>query len=276
MKTYPVQRIPYTHRVLINRATKQEVGPRIPISPEDWHYGYLHPAELLWRYLDFWKFEDLLTSSELYLSRLDLQKDPFEGRFSIGNEHGYSASDKAFHEAYKTDRTIQQAMDQHEIHRRCCFVSCWHRSQVENQDMWNAYTESPESVVIATSAKSIYRFIDHITIKSTVKYLDPETPRSEFDWNSLAFQKTKPYQFEREFRILTNLKAGETMNPSNPADRGRRIHIQPKKIIHKVICHPKAASSFKQKVDLLLKRHLPHLQIANSRIIFNFERSRQH
>src|SRR5258708_5341629 len=90
-----------THRVIYDRRTGEPVRQPVPIAPSDWPYGELHPSELLWRYMDFWKFEGLVRNAALYFSRPDQFKDPFEGRFSPGNANGMSPSDAAFYSAYR-------------------------------------------------------------------------------------------------------------------------------------------------------------------------------
>src|SRR5947199_9855683 len=143
-----------THRVLIDRRTGQPVGPLVPICAEDWPYTAVRASQLLWRYLDFWKFEDLLRRSALYFSRPDKFIDPFEGRFSQANSTKMSVSDAAFHAAYHIAPFGKDLEASQEIMRRCVFVSCWHLNSKETPQMWDAYTSGPDSVVISTSAKA--------------------------------------------------------------------------------------------------------------------------
>src|ERR1019366_1228235 len=112
MKTFPTKRIIPSHRVAIDRRTGKEAGPRVPVDPADWPYGTLHPAEILWRYMDSGKFEAMLAESAIYFARQDRLEDPFEGRFSEGNSNEFSASDKAFNDAYKFNRTLAEAKEQ--------------------------------------------------------------------------------------------------------------------------------------------------------------------
>jgi len=76
-----------------------EVGPRVPVDPKDWPYKEIPPSETLWRYMDFWKFEDMLAKSALYFARQDRFSDPFEGRLSQRDAAGMSASDTALYKA---------------------------------------------------------------------------------------------------------------------------------------------------------------------------------
>jgi hypothetical protein len=203
--------------------------------------------------MDFWKFEDMLTRSALYFSRPDQFKDPFEGRFSLGNATTMSASDAAFYAAYQIEPFNKQLEGSQEIMRRVLFISCWQRGRKESREMWNAYTSGPESVVIITSAKALYRFVAGQIVKSPVKYHGDSFPRTEFDHTTLFFYKPALYRFEREFRML--LMPGE--HESIRGDElGRHVPIRSKKIIRRVITHPKASKEFKMKVDHLLDQFL--------------------
>lgn len=250
-----------THRGVIDRRTGQLVGPAVPIHPDDWPYGEIPFSEALWRYMDFKKFEDLLTRSALYFSRPDKFIDPFEGRFSVGNSTKVSASDAAFHSAYQFPPFDDQLKEAQEIMRHVVFISCWHRSNKESREMWNAYTSGPESVLISTSAKTLYLFIDGQIVRSPVKYHDDDFPRTEFGHTTLFFYKPSRYSFEREFRML--LTPGE--RESIPMEQvGRHVSIRLGKIVRRVITHPKASDEFKVKVDHLLTKFLPCIRRENS------------
>jgi hypothetical protein len=253
-----------THRGIIDRRTGQLVGPAVPIHPEDWPYGEIPFSEALWRYMDFWKFENLMTRSALYFSRPDKFTDPFEGRFSQGNSTTMSASDAAFHAAYRFAPVGDQLREAQEVMRHVVFISCWQRGNKENWEMWNAYTSGPESVLISTSAKALYLFVDGQIVKSPVKYHDDDFPRTEFDHTTLFFYKPSWYGFEREFRMM--LTPGE--HESIPMEQiGRHVPIRLKKIVRRLITHPRASEEFKTKVDGLLTRFLPCIKRENSTLL---------
>lgn len=212
-------------------------------------------AEVLWRYMDLAKFEDLIITSKIYFARGDQFQDSFEGRFSPGNEFGNSLSDQALQSRYPKIQ-VKGNEDAVELHRKCCFVSCWHRNTKEERAMWNQYTKSSESVVITTSVKSLDQFLPNSITKSPVKYHEEQSPRTQFDWNALFFYKPSTYAYEQEFRMLLNRDPQDSSSIDDPDDRARRVPISLRKIIHRVISHPNALSIFKSKVDLLLKEYL--------------------
>lgn len=130
--------------------------------------------------------------------------------------------------------------------------------------MWNAYTKSYDSVVITTSVRAIQRFLPQQVMKYGVKYTPLDFPRTEFSHNSLFFYKPVGYRFEREYRLLRSPEEDEIFYPDNPEDMYRRVPIRLKKIVHRVISHPRASRALKLTVDELLRRYLPSRQREDS------------
>ena len=253
-----------THRAMIDLRTGRNFEPVVPISPEDLPHRLLPPWEVLWRYMDSRKFEDLLVRSALYFSRPDKFIDPFEGRLSPANANTMSASDAAFCAAYRIQRPEPGATESREIMRRCVFISCWHRATQESRNMWNAYTPGPDSVVIVSSAYALDRFVQGRIVKSPVWYHDDDFPRTEFDHTTLFFYKPLRYSFEREFRMLLSSGEDESINYS---DFGRHVPVSLKRIIHRVITHPRASGEFKAKVDGCLTRYLRSVSREDSNLL---------
>ncbi len=123
--------------------------------------------------------------------------------------------------------------------------------------MWQAYTSSSDSVVIATSAKALRRFLPEELMKYAVKYAPLDFPRTEFSHNALFYYKPSGYGFEREYRVLRSPHEDEVFYVDKPEDEFRRIPIRTKKIIHRVITHPNAAWETKLKVEELVRTYLP-------------------
>jgi hypothetical protein len=95
----------------------------------------------MWRYIDLWKFEKMLTSKSIYFSRADKFKDPFEGKFTPDYSSHLSPSDAAFYEAYKIKPVDPVAKETaHDSIRKCTFISCWHMAKIESPRMWDVYT----------------------------------------------------------------------------------------------------------------------------------------
>lgn len=202
------------------------------------------------------KFEDLIRTSTLYFARADrFVDDSFEGRLSPGNAKKASKSEEIFRRLYKIS-TPENPENCQETFRHVVFISCWHRNTRESFEMWQAYTDSPNSVVITSSTKALRRFLPESIMKYGVKYAPLDFPRTEFSHTSLFFYKPSRYSIEREYRLLHYPGEDESFEFENPADFCRRLPIKTKKIVHRVITHPRATTETKLHVEQILQEYL--------------------
>jgi hypothetical protein len=244
-------------RAIIHRATGRVMGPITPIFAEDWPFVSVSPNETLWRYLDYSKFENLVSTSTLYFSRPDRFNDPFEGRLTHTDPAIVSESDRVFRQSYRLADDTSTRSAQHDIYRQLVFISCWHRNTHDTLEMWDAYTESSDSVVVSTTVASLLRYMPTFIMQHGVTYMSTDNPRTEFSHNSLFFYKPTEYSFEREYRLLHPPRAGETFHSKNPADTHRRIPIPFLKVIHRIFIHPAASMETQKKVHSILREFHP-------------------
>lgn len=253
-------------RAIVNRRSGEIVGPVSPIFAEDWPYRYVNPKETLWRYMDFPKFEDLLVTSTLYFSRPDRFDDPFEGRFTEGNENGPSESERIFRQLYRFQEDHKASSSYHDTHRMVVFISCWHRHTHDTLKMWEAYTKSTDSVVVSTTVSALRAHLPKSIMQYGVTYKPLEQPRTEFSHNSLFFYKPSEYSFEREYRLLRPPEENESFTPDQESDSFRRIPIPLDKIIHRVFIHPRASIHTQRRTHSLLRQYCPSKSAALSKI----------
>jgi hypothetical protein len=66
-------------RAIVNRRTGQIVGPIAAIAADGWPYQSIADSEILWRYMELPKFENLLNTATLYFARPDRFSDSVRG-----------------------------------------------------------------------------------------------------------------------------------------------------------------------------------------------------
>jgi hypothetical protein len=250
------------YRYIRETKTKTPVGPLVPVYKSDWPYQSIAPDQIVWRYLDFWKFEEMLKKSALYFRRADCFKDPLEGSLSIPEIHGTSASDKAFHSTYGTRPDYESRYRGQNIMKSCVFVNCWHRNTRESERMWKEYTATAESVVITSSARALQRVLPQTILVSPVKYIPQDFPRTEFDHSSLFFYKDTSFTYERELRLLRHLGENEILDIQE--DIGKNIPINLKLLIHRVVLNKRIPDRVAQHVINLVKAHCPRAIVQRS------------
>ena len=248
------------HRAIRNRATRELVTAVAPIYAEDFPYTNVSPKQPLLRYMDFWKFEDLFTSQTLFFCRADKFKDPLEETISKKGIHRTSKSDIAFSNTAKfREPAYETAADYRNTAKACTFVNCWHINDNESQAMWDAYTETPNSVLVISTAECLAASVKQPVFGAAVKYVSEDEPRTEFDERSLFFYKDVAFAFEREFRLLIDLMMfGGSIRRDPPDDFYRRVPVDLNTLVWAIQPHPQATQGTKDKIDALVKKYLPN------------------
>jgi hypothetical protein len=244
--------------VIRDRSTNAISQKRVPVSASAYPFLAVHPSERVWRYMAIDRFESLLKTSCIYFARGDRFEDPWESRFT-GGQRGFSESDKRVFEGFGLSMTFEDAVATHENHRKCIFVSCWHRARRESARMWHEYAKTQESVAVMTTVRTLEKFLPKNILKCAVKYHDDGFARSTvFGYNALAFCKPVSLVWENEFRMVRGLVEGDSVSHVDAdKDFGRLVPIKLKRDIDRVITHPLASPDFKNHVDELLKATVP-------------------
>lgn len=171
--------------------------------------------EKLWKYLDIWKFIDLLSTSKLHFTRADIiqKNEPFDGKYP---DKLYEILKNAFLELNKGDDKLasmdtffHQQFDK--ILSKLFFINCWNTSPHESTALWKIYTQNNQGIAIQTTYKKL---MDSIRKKSIypglVNYIDHRTLKFD-NGNSLNYQgnafyhsflKHISYNYEKEFRLV--------------------------------------------------------------------------
>ena len=247
------------HRCIQHRATGTVMTASAEIYGEDWPYSTVHPQQALLRYMDFWKFEDLFKTQTLYFCRADKFEDTLEGMPSPKGVQGTSRSDLAFQKtAIRVEPSYKDQLAYRAIAKGCTFVNCWHINTIDTPAMWNAYTKSSDSVLVITKQERLQASLKQQVVMSGVKYVSPETPRTEFGDRSLFFYKDAQYSFEQEYRLLIDLLIlGGSISPDDENDFSRRIPVDLSMLIQFIQPHPQANEETRNKIEALVREHLP-------------------
>ena len=237
-------------------ATGMPAGPLVPVSKADWPFKLPAPFQIVWRYLDLWKFEDMCRTSSLYFRRCDKFCDPLEGRLSKQGIHGTSESDRVFAAAYRNDQSYEAQASAQEVTRSCMFVNCWHMNTGESDRMWREYAPNSDSVVITSSVKALQRVIpQEKVVISAVRYVPEDVPRTEFDHSSIFFYKDNSFGYERELRLLQPLHGGDQVSVDCEEDFGRNVPVNLRLLIHRIIPNKRISPSARKRVTDLVQHY---------------------
>jgi len=148
------------------------------------------------RYVDVYKFIDLVVTRSLYFCRLDrLVVDPMEGRLP------QRVIDK-------DDFVANQAATMAEVVRECVCVNCWHCRDTENLQMWDEYAAGGTGLAIrstigmlktALSPAAGEQFIGEVRY---VDHLNDDCDMNGRDLTAAICLKDHSFRHENEVRVI--------------------------------------------------------------------------
>jgi hypothetical protein len=211
--------------------------------------GILMPkdSDLVWRYMSFERFENLLTTSSLYFTRLDQFSDFREASMSepsqsaVRQELGAQGDDGSIASVVIALQRATTASS--------CYANCWAMGLMESNLHWRAYGGGGSFKIAIMS--TVGQLIGSVKAPSSdshagkVRYIDYNSDRSPNDIIKKAFVKRREYKSECEFRILEckreNLPSGIIANAPE-TEKGHLVQVDLKRLIAKIFIEPVSIS----------------------------------
>jgi hypothetical protein len=250
------------------------------------------PADdtVIWRYMDFAKFVQLLEHQALWLARADTFEDPLEGTFTDFE----LASLRASSENFEIPPSLLPVGVRDAIERvsgmvdarSCTFVSCWRMGDAESLAMWDLYGKGPGVVAIKStvgrlrhqleaSMKDYYlaavRYIDWANFGMLDAHIIEESGGRTRFLVSLFCRKDLSYQHEAELRVIAFDEEAFNSGAVSPNFLTSRSHIVgqpiPMKLIDlvtSVVVGPRERSWIQPLLVSVLGRYGLSIQVAGS------------
>ncbi|WP_256818951.1 DUF2971 domain-containing protein [Pseudomonas putida] len=143
------------------------------------------------------KYLSLLSSSKIFLCRLDKFEDTWEGVWP-----------KAFFTALMSGLKKKGVDPDYlsTVHRKWLFVNCWHANEYESAAMWDLYGSRSSGVAIKTTIGELKKNISSEKgfMIGAVDYLDVERDQRMLEFNMVvpAFLKRFSFKHEHEVRVV--------------------------------------------------------------------------
>jgi hypothetical protein len=223
-----------------------ETHPLITTPPDD---------TVLWRYMTFDRFRQLLEGRRLWFVRLDQFDDPLEGTLTDGEIRFDPVPDgqpPRFRDA--ASDPIAQMM------RHTAYINCW-RMGPESMAMWDLYGKGPGSVAITTTVGLLKQHLlkdPRSVYMAEVRYVDwnePSILRGVFD---PVLRKIVGYEHESEMRLFFwNVAGIRTDEPYKPDQTpvGLPFAIDPAELITAIWLGPRNISSTQPLVETLIAQY---------------------
>lgn len=158
-----------------------------------------NPETVIWRFMELWKFQDLITSRELHFSRADLLGDDNEGLPPESLVPDLNLHPLDIHDALTIDHHVGVLAQR----RESFYVNCWYLSNETTASMWQEYGK--EGVAIASRYSLLKTALESGKDRGflgLVRY--GASHLKGHSWNVLRFISTKREEFahEKEVRAL--------------------------------------------------------------------------
>lgn len=238
-------------------------------QPQLQHPAFPQPVDphvVIWRYMSFEKFADLVKQRRLYMARADLLGDVHEGTTPAA-ELSYwrflAANAKSEEQRRVIEANRQMLSDFARELRSTYYVSCWHMNPDENIAMWERYVRSSDAVAISSTYSALRMQLGRNIIEiGVMRYLDYE--RSVFpsvNRLQLIMHKRHFFSDEREVRaVMFSLSPfRELVEPFMNTERtGFLAPTDPSTLVRHVVLHPQASPQTAARVlELCVAHNLP-------------------
>lgn len=179
------------------------------------------PRSTIWRYIEFWKLQDLIQTGQLYLRRSDKLKDEHEGLPPSEYERVLNLSMLDLNDIRQRNHDIGSLAQ----FRQSFYVNCWHLDIGETATMWARYGK--DGVAIISRYDLLKQVLPPLPDKVMVGLIRYGTKHLT-GWNVIRFITTKREEYlpEREVRVMIWLTdTGDGMN--RHFDLNNRPHDRP-------------------------------------------------
>ena len=219
----------------------------------------------IWRYMDFSKYLDLLTTSKLHFTRADKCEDPYDCSGMQFLIDAYKKLPPAPPEGKEWTHKVNT------FGRLFVYLNCWHMNNDQSAALWKLYSGNKyETIAIQTTFGKLDSEIklkwprDGIS-RSKVKY-DPENAGEPLDeipggklftalgWENIIYKRPS-FAHEQELRAfiyqrVDKLREGQLRNEAHLEKLMKerpeyiRIKVTPSNLIEKVYVSPLAKDLF--------------------------------
>ena len=218
----------------------------------------LKGEQKIWRYLESYKFEDLIINSSLYLSRLDQFIDNLEGVSPESCMSSILENNNLTSE--KKEESISLYKERMELNRKSGFVCCWHINDSINRKMWDDYGKnSNDSIAIETSVKRLSEATKNSPLPvvfEKIRYYEDPFYNQEAHWFPVLFKHNK-FAHEQEYRCGVFIRGAES-------NKAIRIKVNLRKLITRIYINPNATEEYVDNIKKLLKTNKINIPIVVS------------
>jgi len=214
-------------------------------------------SQIIWRYMNFDKFESLIKNESLFFCRADKFEDKWEGIFPKKMIEKFELDKKQI--PSDDGNTYSFCEWQIKKEARSHLINCWHANDNESFAMWKIYTENNQTSIAIQSTlgrlkNSLNANNERIWI-GEVEYIDFRNwlPQNHIfnvgQPNALNsfFLKWHYFQFENEIRAVINKAFSK-----HQAEKGILVNVDICSLIENVYLSAECSKKDEERIDTIL------------------------
>lgn len=214
----------------------------------------------LWRYLETYKFKDLLESKTLYLCQVS-KLEKIDANEGVMNQLQLESLRRYLHE---DETQIHNFTSFHERTRQRTWVTCFALGQFEEPHMWERFSKPGlnEGVAIRTTYQKLKIAVAEFptaneTYLAKVRY--EETEYMPWKIGYLLYQKLPRFSDEREVRVCVCNRELE-LDAQKCSKEFYRLPVNLTRLVQQICVHPNASEAYFREIQQLVAKHLPKRQ----------------
>ncbi|STX43952.1 Uncharacterised protein [Legionella donaldsonii] len=237
----------------------------MPVTPFQLAKQPLDKDAYIWRYMSLSKFMSLLVTQNIYLSRVDLFSDPFEGASTQKN----ILLRKDLYKDKIPENMLEQISLNFKIMPTWVYANCWHKSDYESDYMWQKYGSVDGAIAIRSTYKNLIESIKGDCVIGMISYVTENDFIPENNILSRFFYKKKAFEHENEIRVLHwHPEFNGNLSVVNN-DLGITFPVNLMKLIDSIYISPLSGNWFKNIVTDILEKYSMNITVNDSQLSSN-------
>lgn len=230
--------------------------------PYEFHPDLTTPPKrtVLWRYMDFAKFVEMLESRTLWFARIDHLEDPLEGT--------YTDAELAGIRKHLEETRAQALINVFRSARSELYVNCWRSGSTESLAMWDLYGKGSGIVAVKSTVgrlREAAATYDKPVYISKAKYVDWNDAPGLDNVLVACSRKDVSYQHESEVRVIVS---EDSNNLGTKRRLGIRLPVNVRQLITEVMVGPREQKWVVRLVERVMERYgLPQPVVASNRLM---------
>lgn len=210
---------------------------------------------VLWRYMDFARFIQMIERQTLWFSRLDKFEDPLEGLHTDAELAGIRK--------HVEKKRAEQLITLFREARKNTYVSCWRAGRTESLAMWDLYGKGSGIVAVKSTVgllKEAVESYDQAVFISKVRYIDWSERLGLDNVLVACSRKDLSYQHEGEVRAILS-------DTVRRPQTGIAVPVDTNSLVTEIMVGPREKEWVVQLVEQIKKRYdLPQAVFASDRL----------